>query len=119
MLVRISIKALVLSALFWGCASRNALAANVTSTTAQIVTIPWMIILGVVIVGLIMIIYMGWLILGKIGRELQVANVHLLQSEMKEMNLTQRIHEATERYRKLEQELHQVQYELRKARGKA
>lgn len=110
---------MVLSALYWGCTGRNAMAATVSSSGGPITAVPWMIVLGAVIVALVLVIYMGWLIVGKIGRELQVANVHLLQSEMKEMSLMQRIHEATERYRKLEQELHQTQYELRMARGKA
>ncbi|SHM63551.1 hypothetical protein SAMN05444266_109273 [Chitinophaga jiangningensis] len=110
-----SIKVFVLSILFWGCACRNAFAMGRVVMPVG-VSISLLLAVGLVVMVLGTLVYLGWLMLGKLGKQLQVANISLLQSEIKEVTYRHRINEATEKCRKLEAQLNQTLFELRKAR---
>ncbi|MBV7530595.1 hypothetical protein [Chitinophaga sp. sic0106] len=110
-----SIKVFVLSILFWGCACRNAFAMGRVIMPVG-VSISLFLAIGLVVMVLGALVYLGWLMLGKLGKQLQVANISLLQSEIKEVTYRHRINEATEKCRKLEAQLNQTLFELRKAR---
>ncbi|WP_143306357.1 hypothetical protein [Chitinophaga vietnamensis] len=63
--------------------------------------------------------YLGWQVLMRLRKQLQIAHVSLLQQEMKEMTLLQRLHDVNERYRKLEDKLREAQGELRRRQEQA
>ncbi len=110
-----SIKVFVLSILFWGCACRNAFAMGRITMPAG-VSVSLLLAIGMLVVVLCSLVYLGWLMLGKLGRQLQVANVSLLQSEIKEATYRHRINEATEKCRALQAQLDATLFELRQAR---
>ncbi|RAJ82366.1 hypothetical protein CLV59_104593 [Chitinophaga dinghuensis] len=78
-----------------------------------------LILLSIFLLSVAVVLYLGWQILGRLGRKLQVANISLLQSEIKEVTYRHRINEAVEKCRRLEQKLQETQYELLKARDQA
>lgn len=107
---------MVLSILFWGCASRNAFASPHGSHAPWGFSVSMLILLGIFLLSVAIVLYLGWQILGRLGRKLQVANISLLQSEIKEVTYRHRINEAVEKCRRLEQKLQETQYELLKAK---
>ncbi|MET3877851.1 hypothetical protein [Chitinophaga sp. OAE865] len=67
-----------------------------------------------VIIVLVLLLLLGWTILFHHFRALRAANVNLVKQEQKEASLLFQLHEAKERYCRLEEKLRKLQYELQK-----
>ncbi|HVI49436.1 MAG TPA: hypothetical protein VM802_31510 [Chitinophaga sp.] len=59
-------------------------------------------------------VYFVWKVLLRHHRDLQSAQVSLLQQELKNASLTHQLREARERYKELEDEYYDMQYEMAK-----
>ncbi len=71
-----------------------------------------------VIIVLTLLVLLGWTILFRHFRALRAANVNLVKQEQKEASLLYQLHEAKERYCRLEEKLHRLQHELQKEKQK-
>lgn len=65
-----------------------------------------------IVVILVLLLFLGWILLFRHFRVLRVTSVNLVKQEQREASLLYQLSEAREKYRKLEDKLRKVQYEL-------
>lgn len=71
-----------------------------------------------IIVVLLLLMCLGWILLFRHFRALQAAYINLVKQEQREASLLYQLRDVKEQYRKLEDKLRKVQYELYSARHK-
>ncbi|MEC5144090.1 hypothetical protein [Chitinophaga sp. 212800010-3] len=70
----------------------------------------------IVVVILAAMLCLGWILLIRHFRALQLARIHLVRREQREVFLQQELEDVKEKYRKLEDKFRKLQYELYAAR---
>ncbi|CAL1517893.1 hypothetical protein [Chitinophaga sp. MM2321] len=108
----------VLSILLWGCASRNAVPLSRWQQEQVSGSHPVLLLtLILLIISLSLFLFLGWVILLRNSKALQIAQINLLQQELKAASLVSELREVSEKYQVLEDELHDAQHQLRKGKN--
>lgn len=76
-----------------------------------------LVTLILLIIFLSLLLFLGWVVLLRNSKALQIAQINLLQQELKSASLVTELRDASEKCQVLEDELHDTQYQLRKQSG--
>ncbi|NLU90556.1 hypothetical protein [Chitinophaga sp. Ak27] len=73
----------------------------------------------VIITFLLLLLFLGWVLLFRHFRALQIANINIVRQEQQEASLLYQLHEIKKKNHQLEDKLREVQYELYQEKQKA